>query len=70
MSDHDAFLICLDAVLTVQECATIYSKNPKSVMLAIWKGRLTARQSSVGATWLISRAAATKLWGEPKNGKG
>ena len=65
---NDAFSICLEAVITVQECAILYKKNPKSVMIAIWSGRLTARQSSVGSTWLISRAAATKLWGEPENG--
>lgn len=65
---EDAYAICLDAVITAQECAILYKKNIKSVMVAIWRGRLAARQSAHGTTWLISRAAATKLWGEPKDG--
>lgn len=64
MSANQAHEICLDAVITVQECATMFNKNTKSVMVAIWRGRLAARQSSVGATWLVSRASASALWGK------
>jgi hypothetical protein len=69
MSKNDAHLICLDAVITVQECATIYHKNPSTVVAACLRGKLAARQSEVGATWLISRASASQLWKkEPQNG--
>lgn len=68
MSEQLAYDICLEAVITVQECAILYGKNPKSVMMAIWSGRLSARQSSYGATWLISRAAASRLWKAKENG--
>ena len=66
MSAIDADDMILGAVLTVGECAIMYNKTVKTVHLAILRGRLSARQSSVGATWIISRASATRLWGQPR----
>ncbi len=68
MTDEQMYDIVLDSVLTVKEVVEGWGKDTKNVMLAVYKGRLAARQPQNGSTWLISRASVVKLWGEGKKG--
>lgn len=56
-------------VLTIKECAEIFSVHPKTVELAISTMRLVARKadSKPGekrGIWLILYSSADALWGE------
>lgn len=52
-------------VVTIPEIEKIWGKSRKSIDLAIAKGRLAARQSVVGNTWLVSTDSVVTLWGKP-----
>jgi hypothetical protein len=67
MSDETMYDIVLYSVLTVREIVEGWHKDQKNVMMAIYQGRLAARQVENGKTWLISRASVVKLWGEEKS---
>lgn len=56
----------LGAVLTVPEVCFLWDKSQKSVMMAIYKDTILARQAAIGRIWLVSRASCFKAWGEPK----
>lgn len=53
-------------VVTVPEICAIWHKTRKTVDMQIAKGRLAARQSVVGNTWLVSTDSVVTLWGKPE----
>ena len=55
----------LGAVLTVPEVCFLWDKSQKSVMMAIYKDKILARQAAVGCIWLVSRSSCVKAWGNP-----
>lgn len=69
MTDENMYEIVLYSVLTVKEISEGWKKNQKNIMMAIYQGRLAARQVENGRTWIVSRASVVKLWGEQKDGK-
>lgn len=67
MSDGEMYDIVLYSVITVKEVCDGWKKDQKNVMMAIYQGRIAARQVENGKTWLISRASVVKLWGNEKD---
>lgn len=62
----DGHALILGAVLTVPEVVKMFHKNKKSVMMAIYKDQIRARQSGgKNGIWLITLASCTARWGEP-----
>jgi hypothetical protein len=57
----------LAVVLTVKEVMYIWGKGRTTVMMAIYKEKIVARQSAVGKTWLVDAASCLKYWGEFTN---
>lgn len=68
MTENDLKTLLLDKVITVKEITHLWGVNQKSVMMAIYKDRLIARQAIGGKTWLVLRSSAVKLYGKPKEG--
>lgn len=59
----DAFL---NEVLTVAEVCYIYNITAKPVMMAIFKGKVIARQANPGLTWLVLKSSAENHFNNPK----
>jgi hypothetical protein len=54
------------ALLTVPEVCLLWGKTPKSVMMALYTGRLSGRPSVTGGSWLVELTSVFKLWGDPE----
>lgn len=52
--------------ILVPEALAIFGKASGSMSFAIWKDRIKARQSVVGATWLVEYHSCVAFWGQPK----
>jgi hypothetical protein len=55
----------LGVVVTMSEAVYLWQKTRKSIMVRIYKGDLSARQSLLGGVYLISVCSLEKLWGAP-----
>lgn len=66
MSETEFTDMILSAVLTVREVCALWGVGQSSVMMAIYKDKLQARQAKPGAIWLVTRSSATRLYGQPK----
>lgn len=70
MSEQYNPLASLEAVITVRECcAQFHIADQKTVLMAIFTGRLTARKADKpigmrGGVWLIDLSSAKALWGK------
>lgn len=53
--------------LTIGEVQAVWGLARRSVDYAIWRDNIKARQSKVGATWLITADSCAEYWGRPKN---
>jgi hypothetical protein len=62
MEFHD---FVLAKVLTVSEVCTLWGKGQKTVMMAIHRDKIIARQAAYGRAWMIYKPSVIKLWGEP-----
>lgn len=56
----------LGAVLTVPEVMAMWGISRRTVEMAFWKGKLSARKTVSGGAILVTRASAVKLWGNPR----
>lgn len=56
-----------DVWIFIQEAEAIFCKPRGSVDFAIWKDKVRARQSLVGATWMLEYNSCVEHWGKPKN---
>lgn len=61
--DQGILVLCVSP----SEAMRCWKKQRKTIMHAIYSGRLIARQSAFGGAWLINTASAIKLWGKPDN---
>lgn len=52
--------------LTMQEVQALWDIGLRSVQYAVWKDKVLARQSVVGATWLIEYESCVVRWGSVK----
>ncbi len=53
-------------VLTVPEVCALWGKGYKTVMMAIYTDRLSARLSITGGSWLVDTVSVFRLWGDVK----
>lgn len=65
MIKDDLRELMLSQVISVSEVCGIWRKTQKTVMMAIYKGRIIARQADFGSTWLVHRGSCRDYWGEP-----
>jgi hypothetical protein len=47
------------------EAMALFGKQKRSVEYAIWKDHIKARQSRVGAVWMIEYHSCVENWGKP-----
>ena len=55
----------VDQVLTVTEVAHVWGKDRSTVMFAIWRDKVEAKQAAYGSIWLVGRASCVRYWGKP-----
>lgn len=58
--------LMLDQVITVSEVCGIWGVTQKTVMMAIFKGKIVGRQADYGKIWLVHRGSCRKHWGDPR----
>lgn len=64
--DRQSELNLLSRVVTVSEICVHWGLVQGTVMMAIYKNKVDARQAGrEGSVWLVSRASAEALWGKP-----
>lgn len=66
MTESEFRAMLLDKVITVKEVCAIYGVTSKTVMMAIFKGKIVARQAEHGAVWLVLRSSAEKHFNNPE----
>lgn len=54
----------VDDVVTLAEASVMWCRHRDTIMRAIWRGKLQARQTMTGQ-YLIMRSSLVSLWGEP-----
>lgn len=59
----------LDEVVTASEVRDIWRKSNVTVMMAIYRGQLIARQTGEHKAWLVLRSSVIELWGNPPEGQ-
>lgn len=59
----------LDEVVTASEVRDIWRKSNVTVMMAIYRGQLIARQTGEHKAWLILKSSVIELWGNPPEGQ-
>lgn len=64
--DPRSDLNILSRVVTVSEICIHWGLHQSTVMMAIYRDKLEARQAGKeGSTWLVTRASVEKLYGKP-----
>jgi hypothetical protein len=56
----------LNEVVTVAEVCYAHNVTAKTVMMAIFKEKITARQAQAGNVWLILKSSSDKHFSDPK----
>lgn len=66
MTENEFRDMLLYKVMTITEVCNEFNVSHKTVLMAIFKDRLIARQVEGGSTWLVLRSSAKKWFNEPK----
>lgn len=66
MTEIEFALAFLDEVVTVAEVCYAHNVTSKTVMMAIFKEKIIARQATSGAIWLILKSSADNHFNDPE----